>query len=58
MDNDKITEARENRSLMIALGVIIAALIIVSIIGFLFINKPAEIIQGQVEGTTVKVSGM
>lgn len=58
MDNDKITEARENRSLMIALGVIIVALIIVSIIGFLFINKPAEIIQGQVEGTTVKVSGM
>ncbi len=58
MGKDNLTETRENRSLMIALGVIIIALIILAIVGFMFLNKPSEIIQGQVEGTTVKVSGM
>lgn len=50
-------EKKENRRLIIALGGIVLAVAILSIIGFLFINKPAEILQGQAEATSVRVSG-
>ena len=29
----------------------------IAIIGFLFLNHPDELVEGQVEGTTVRVSG-
>lgn len=51
------TQKKENRNLMltlVAVGVVLAA---VAVIGFLFMNKPSEIVEGQVEGTTVRVSG-
>lgn len=51
------TEKKANRSLLITLGVIVAAAIAIAIVGFLFMNKPARIIEGQAEGTTVRVSG-
>ncbi len=50
-------EKKENRKLMIALGGVVLAVAILAIIGFLFINKPAEILQGQAEATSVRVSG-
>ena len=39
------------------MGIVVVATAIVAIIGFLFMNHPDDLIEGQVEGTTVKVSG-
>lgn len=50
-------EKKENRKLIIALGGVVFAVAVLAIIGFLFINKPAEILQGQAEATSVRVSG-
>lgn len=50
-------EKKENRKLMIALGGVTFSIAILAIIGFLFINKPAEILQGQAEATSIRVSG-
>lgn len=49
--------AKENRSLLITLGVVVAAVIVIAVVGFLFINEPPRYIEGQVEGTNVKVAG-
>jgi HlyD family secretion protein len=58
MDNEKIDQKKEaNRSIMIVLGIIVAALAVTAIAGFMFMNKPAEIVEGQAEGTTVRISG-
>ncbi|MDE6360122.1 MAG: HlyD family efflux transporter periplasmic adaptor subunit [Muribaculaceae bacterium] len=50
-------EKKENRKLIIALGGVVFVVAALAIIGFLFINKPAEILQGQAEATSVRVSG-
>lgn len=50
-------EKKENRKLIIALGGVVFVVAVLAIIGFLFINKPAEILQGQAEATSVRVSG-
>ena len=50
-------EKKENRKLLSALGIIVVIVAAMAIIGFLFINKPAEIIEGQAEATSVRVSG-
>lgn len=47
----------ENRKLMGALGIIIIAVAVLAIVGFLFLNRPADILQGQAEATSVRVSG-
>lgn len=52
-----VEEKKENRKLMIALGGVTFTVAILAIIGFLFINKPAEILQGQAEATSIRVSG-
>lgn len=48
---------KASRSLLMAMGGIIIAVIVLTIIGFLCINRKAKIIEGQVEGTTVRISG-
>lgn len=50
-------QKKENKSLILTLAVVVAVLAVVAVIGFLFMNRPPEIIEGQVEGTTVRVSG-
>ena len=50
-------EKRENRVLLISLGVILLVIAALAYVGFMRINPPEEIIQGQAEATTVKVSG-
>lgn len=50
-------EKKENRTLMAALGLVVVAVAVLAIIGFLFLNKPAEILEGQAEATSVRVSG-
>lgn len=53
------TEAvrKESRSLAIALGIVLVGTIILAIIGFCFLNKPDEIVEGQVDATSVRISG-
>lgn len=60
MDNNNITpapEARASRTLLITLAVVVALVIVVAIVGFVFMNRPTSYIEGQVEGTTVRISG-
>lgn len=47
----------ENKRLLSAMAVIIVIVAVMAIIGFLFIDKPAEIIEGSAEATSVRVSG-
>lgn len=51
------SESKANRALLITMGVVVIAAIALAIIGFLFLNRPPEIIEGQAEGTTVRVAG-
>lgn len=39
------------------MGIVIIAVAVVAIIGFLFLNKPDDVIEGQVEGSIVRVAG-
>lgn len=48
---------KENKTLLIALAGVVFVVAVLAIVGFLFINKPAEILQGQAEATSVRVSG-
>ena len=50
-------QKKENRVLISALGFVVVVVAALAIIGFLFINKPAQIIEGQAEATSVRVSG-
>lgn len=50
-------EQKENKALLVALSVVVIACIILAIVGFLFLNKPADIIEGQAEATSVRISG-
>lgn len=50
-------EQRENRALLIAMSVIVVAAIVLAIIGFIFLGQPDEIVQGQAEATSVRISG-
>ncbi len=57
MTQDSTSEARTSRSLLITLACVVAVAIVVAIIGFCFMNRPVDIIEGQVEGTTNRISG-
>ena len=50
-------EKRANRSLLLTLAIVVAAVLFIAIIGFIFVNRPTSYIEGQVEGTTVRISG-
>lgn len=50
-------QRRANRSLMITLMALTAAVVAIVIIGFLCLNHPDNITEGQVDGTTVRISG-
>lgn len=55
--NDSDDTRRAARSLMITMAVVMIVVAAVAVIGFLCLNKPADFVEGQVEGTTVRVSG-
>ena len=57
--SDKLNpqEKKENRLLIGALGGVVIAVAALAIIGFLFLNKPEELLEGQAEATSVRVSG-
>lgn len=48
---------RESRAMGIALGFVIIGTIALAIIGFCFMREPDEIIEGQADATSVRVSG-
>jgi HlyD family secretion protein len=48
---------RENRTILVALSVVVAVVIVLAIIGFFLLTPPAEIIEGQAEATSVRISG-
>ncbi len=50
-------QQRENKALLFGMGVIVLACIIFAICGFWLLKKPADIVQGQAEATSVRISG-
>ena len=50
-------EQKENKALLVALTVVVVACIVLSIIGFVFLDKPVDIVEGQADATSVRVSG-
>ncbi len=55
--NDINQEKKTQRTLLLTMGLVVAAVAIIAVIGFIFMNKPDDFIEGQVEGTTVRISG-
>jgi len=54
---DSDAEKKASRTLLITVGVVVIVVAAVALIGFLCLNRPDEVIEGQVEGTTVRISG-
>ena len=54
---DKKQEKRENVVLLLSLAVIVLVVVALAVVGFLMINKPVEVVQGQAEASSVKISG-
>ena len=50
-------ERRSSRTLLISMCIIILAVAVIAIIGFLFLNRPDNLLEGQVDGSSVRVSG-
>lgn len=58
MATDNTNQAKKTeRSLLITMAVVVTVVAVIAVIGFIFMNKPSDIIEGQVEGTTVRISG-
>lgn len=53
----QVAEKKENRALMTAMLVVTVGIIAIAIIGFCFLKKPAELIEGQADATSVRISG-
>ena len=56
-NNAPSQEQRENKALLFGMGVIIVACIVFAICGFWLLKKPADIVQGQAEATSIRISG-
>lgn len=48
---------KENKTLMGAFAIVVVVVVLLAIAGFLFLNKPDEIIEGQADATAVRISG-
>lgn len=48
---------KENKTLMGAFVIVVVVVALLAIAGFLFLNKPDEIIEGQADATAVRISG-
>lgn len=56
MENNQAV-VKESRTLAVALVGLILAVIVLAIIGFFFLKAPGEIIEGQADATSVRISG-
>ncbi|MDE6525999.1 MAG: efflux RND transporter periplasmic adaptor subunit [Muribaculaceae bacterium] len=54
---DNNQEKRANRTLLLTMAIVVAAVVVIAIIGFVFMNRPDSFIEGQVEGTDIRISG-
>ncbi|MCM1066134.1 MAG: efflux RND transporter periplasmic adaptor subunit [Muribaculaceae bacterium] len=50
-------EKRANRTLLVTMAIVVVAVAVIAIIGFVFMNRPDSFIEGQVEGTHIRISG-
>ncbi len=57
LNNSPAEVKRETRVLIIALLCLIIATVALAIIGFFFLKSPDEIIEGQADATSVRISG-
>lgn len=57
MVTDNNQEKRANRTLLLTMACVVAAVLVIAIIGFIFMNRPDNFIEGQVEGTDIRISG-
>lgn len=48
---------KTSRTLLITMAVVVIVVAAVAIVGFCCLERPADIVEGQVEGTTVRISG-
>lgn len=48
---------KKDGSLLSALAIIIVVAIVLALVGFLFLTPPAEVVEGQAEATSVRISG-
>lgn len=55
--DNNIQEKKANKALLITMAVVVVAVALIAVIGFLFMNRPDSYIEGQVEGTTIRISG-
>lgn len=55
--NQQTQEQKENRALLFSMGLVVVAVIVLAIIGFVFMNHPDEIVEGQADATSVRISG-
>lgn len=55
---DKNKIKRKERNLFVAIAATVVVVVLLAIVGFLTIKPAQEIVQGQVDGTTVRVSGL
>ncbi len=58
VSEDKMTATKKERGLFVAIATAVAVVILLAIIGFLSINKEQEIVQGEVDAGSVRVSGL
>lgn len=56
-NNQQTQEQRENKALLTAMSLVVVALTVLAIIGFIFLNKPDTVIEGQADATSVRISG-
>ena len=54
---DEMTVKKKERGLFVAIAATVVVVIILAIIGFLTINPEQEIVQGEVDANSVRVSG-
>lgn len=56
-NNNGNAEKRESRVLIFSLLLLLLAVIALAIIGFFFLKAPADIVEGQADATSVRISG-
>lgn len=55
--SQQTTEQKENKVLLFSMCLLVLATIVLAIIGFVFLDKPDEIVEGQADATSVRISG-
>ena len=56
-DNSSMNSKATNKSLMIAFAVMIVAVLVIAIVGFMLLKPEKELFQGQADATTLRISG-